>query len=105
MNMLTELGPVLMALGGLGGLAAVLVVPGQLRKLRSESRLSDADAVAKVGQLSVAMLEPARQELAKVSSDLRAAHAELDTLRERIKLLMQQVDSQQQEITRLRAAG
>jgi septal ring factor EnvC (AmiA/AmiB activator) len=102
-------------LGG-GGVVALLKVPALKRKLRSESHLTDADAEAKLTETALTLLEPARQEVERLSqrltnaetlvdrltNDLRSAHAEVASLRGQVDLMSKDLEQAREENDRLR---
>jgi septal ring factor EnvC (AmiA/AmiB activator) len=116
MGWISSLGPLLIALGGLGGLGAILLVPSQIRKLRSDGNLSEADAASKLSAASIALLQPAQQELARLSvrlvetsgvvddldSRLRASVAEVQQLRSQVAQMSKELAAAQEENASLR---
>lgn len=106
---LRDWGPLLIALGGGSGLTAVLLVPSQIRRLRSQGRLTDAQATHVITKAWADMLQPARTEIARLSkavedleNELRAAEAEAETLRGQLSLMSKELADAYAEIERLR---
>ena len=102
MGWLKDIAPLLIALGGLGGLAAVLLVPAQIRKYRSEGNLSDADAASKISAASVAMLEPAQNEMKRLEERLKKQNVRADQLKLKADELQSKLDSTTAELQTLR---
>lgn len=102
MNWVTALGPLLIAVGGFAGLAAILLVPAQIRKLRGDTTLSEADAAAKLSAASVAILEPAQRELARMTAQLVVAEQKIDALTGQVSALRDEVHGLRRENERLR---
>lgn len=103
--------PSLIALiGGIAGLAALLRVGPERRKITSEADKSGADAVKALSAAAVALLDPTREQVAFLQADLLAAHDELKALRPELQALRRQVDdldgqlrSANRELTALRS--
>lgn len=82
---LKEFAPLLTALGGLSVLASVFLVPSQIRKIRGEGKLSEADAASKLSAASIALLEPAQTELKRLSDKLKETNQQANNLRDRLQ--------------------
>jgi septal ring factor EnvC (AmiA/AmiB activator) len=103
--------------GGLAGIGALFLIPGRLRKMRSESKLSDADAAAKLSESALKLLAPAQQqatyltqELEKagkraddLAEQLRASQAEAESLRVQMSQMSKELIAAREEIVRRRA--
>lgn len=100
-----------------GGVTALLQVPALKRKMRSEGHLTDADAEARLTETALTLLAPARQEVERLSqrltnaeelvdrltNDLRAAHAEVASLRGQVDLMSKDLEQARAENDRLRS--
>ena len=103
---------VVLALGGLGGLVAIIMIPGQLKKLRADTEKTKADtevaeveAAAKLSAAAVAMLSPAHEELTRLQirltealthaglleNQLRASQAEVAELRNQLTVMSKEL--------------
>ena len=78
----------LLALGGIGGLVALLTVRAQKRKIVADTGKTDAeadsvlaDAQAKRTAREISMIEPYERIQARMSRELRDAYAEIDRLK------------------------
>lgn len=89
---------ILGALGGAGGLVALLTVRGQRRKLLSESHSIDADAATKLSAASLELLEPARQEIGRLEKKLTSALAQVDALQAEVGSLRSQVSTMTKDL-------
>lgn len=89
---------ILGSLGGLGGLGALLMVRVQRRKLVSESHNIDADAATKLSAASLALLEPARQEINRLEKKLTKALEQVDALQAEVGSLRSQVSTMTKDL-------
>lgn len=80
-------------LGGAGGIAALLIVPGQLRKLRGEGSMSEAEAESKISDAWLKLLKPAREEIGRLDTQLSRANEKLDRANFQIETLTSEVSS------------
>jgi uncharacterized protein HemX len=88
--------------GGFLGLVAFLLVPWQARKLRSESRLSDADAATRLSDSALKLLEPAQKQAQHLTEQLTAAQAKVTELETTVSRLTKDLTAARQEIDDLR---
>lgn len=86
------------ALGGIGGVIALMTVRAQRRKLLSESHNIDADAATKLSAASLALLEPARQEIDRLQKQLGEARAEVGALQAEVSTLRGQVSTMTKDL-------
>ena len=78
----------LLAIGGIGGLVALLTVRAQKRKIVADTGKTDAeadsvlaDAQAKRTQREISMIEPYERIQARMARELHDAYAEIDRLK------------------------
>jgi hypothetical protein len=90
---------------GLATFTTLLLVPSQIRKLRGETNLSGADAAAKLSAASVAILEPAQKELARMTAQLEVAREKIDDLTGQVSALCDEVQMLRRENAMLRSVG
>lgn len=70
----------LIALGGFAGLGSFFTIGIQRKKLLSESRLSEADAAARVSDTALKLLAPAQEQLERLQRQLREANERSERL-------------------------
>ncbi len=97
------------AVGGFGAVVTSVALPLTLRRLRAEIRKAETEsdkAEAEVAQVlsstSVALLAPAREEIAELVRRLRAALDRAAELEAEVQTLRGQVTAMSREITDLR---
>lgn len=81
------------ALGGSAGLVSILTLRGQRRKIQAETRIIDTDAASKLSAASLALLEPARVEVDRLSRKLADASVQIDALQAEVESLRGQVST------------
>jgi cell division protein FtsB len=99
MTWISDLAPVFISVGGLSSLAAVMLVPSQIKKIRGEGHLSEADAAAKLSNASIALLEPFRQSVTDMRTQVTQANAEVVTLKAEVASLKGQVEVMTKDLT------
>lgn len=67
-------------LGGLAAVAAIVVLPWQIRKMRSETKKTDLDGAKVLSDTALAFLAPARAEIAELEKRLRSANDRASSL-------------------------
>lgn len=91
--------------GTVGGIVALATLPMQRRKLSAEGSLTEAQAAEILSRSSVALLEPAHEEIKRLRTELQEARAEAQELRTQISLMSKDLIAANDELERLRAAG
>lgn len=90
---------IVLTLGGLGGITALLMVPGQLKKLKADTQVSEVDAAAKLSAAAVAMLSPASEELARLQIRLTSALTHAGLLEEQLKSSQVEIQTLRNQVT------
>lgn len=96
---------VLQAASGLGGLTvliSLISLPWVLKKLRSDTRKTDADTAKVLSESALAFLAPARAEIGELEKSLRAAKSRVNELEAEVQLLRNQVGEMSKELGELR---
>lgn len=96
---LGEILTIVLSAGALSAVVSLLMVPAQRRKIVGEGRLSEADAAAKLSATSIALLQPAREEIARLQKDLAMAHENVSSLRIRMDNLSSEVGRLTKDLT------
>ncbi|PWK81741.1 hypothetical protein C8D88_116153 [Lentzea atacamensis] len=91
------------ALGGLTVLAALVTLPWTLRKLRSDTRKTDADAAQVLSNTAIAMLEPANAEIDKLEKRLEKANSRVADLESALGKSQERVHELESEVRQLRS--
>lgn len=104
---------VLQVAGGLGGITAIValfLLPSQIRKIRSETGKTSADAAAVLTENALKMLEPAQQEINRLEARLKSANDRVTSLeagllasQSEVQDLRNQVTGMTKEVMELRA--
>jgi septal ring factor EnvC (AmiA/AmiB activator) len=85
---------ILQVASGLGGLTvviAILSLPWTLKKIRSDTRKTDADAAKVLSESAIAFLAPARAEIGELERRLRSANQRVNSLEEALRKSEQEV--------------
>lgn len=90
MSWVGDAGTLLIAAGGLGTLTGVLLIPVQWRKIKSQSKVSDADAATRLSAAAVALLDPAQAEINRLESKLSHANLVMDQLTKKVRELQKE---------------
>lgn len=101
MGWLSGIGPWLIAAGGLGGLAAVLLVPGQLKKLRSEGDVNISGASKAMNAIALDLLKPAREEIQRVTVKMKETEDHCDQLKRTLDETKDQLEAANDQIANL----
>jgi peptidoglycan hydrolase CwlO-like protein len=89
-------------LGGLTVLLAIVSLPWTLKKLRSDTRKTDAEGVKFLTESAVAFLAPARAEIGELEKSLKAAKVRVNELEAEVQQLRNQVGEMSKELTELK---
>lgn len=98
-------GGILQLASGLGGLTVLLAIvslPWTLKKLRSDTKKTDADAAKVMTESAMAFLAPARAEIGELEKSLKAAKARVNELESEVQQLRTQVSQMSKELTELK---
>lgn len=90
---------VLRIAGVLGGLAVLIVLPWQIRKMKAETGKTSADAAAVLMEKALNMLEPAQQEIDRLEFRLQAANVRVASLEDALKESQAEVQSLRNQVT------
>lgn len=89
-------------LGGLAAIAAIVVLPWQIRKMRSETKKTDLDGAKVLSDTALAFLAPARAEIAELEKRLRAANDRANSLQTALESSQDRVHHLEAEVQGLR---